>query len=121
MVIVPGAVHVVHAGAMMMPRVGCIAGDCESRCRGGETQDAITKPAAGFRTHPNHYAPRPRTPRRASVEARPCLRIWDAASSRCWSRLAAAQPVREAKSPTKLGRHPDDTVKHARRSRLRKG
>jgi len=38
MVIVPCMVHVAHAGAMMMPRIGCIAGDGESRCCGGETQ-----------------------------------------------------------------------------------
>jgi hypothetical protein len=43
----------------MVPRVGSIAGDGERRNDSGKTDNAKTKPIAGFHTHHCHYAPRP--------------------------------------------------------------
>jgi hypothetical protein len=36
--------------AMMMPRVGAIAGDGQGGCRRGETHGTATKPPTGFGT-----------------------------------------------------------------------
>jgi len=43
----------------MMPGIGRIGGDCESRSDCGKNQDALPKPAPGFRSCPSHLAPRP--------------------------------------------------------------
>ncbi len=49
-----GDVDVGDVDAMMMPCVGGVAGDDESRCGGGETHSAAAKPPTGFGTEPGH-------------------------------------------------------------------
>jgi hypothetical protein len=50
---------IVDAQVTMVPRIGRMAGDGEGRDNRCDTEDAVTKPAPGFKTHRPHHAPRP--------------------------------------------------------------
>jgi len=38
----------------MMPGIGCVAAEDETRCDGAKAHDAPTKPIQGFRTNSTH-------------------------------------------------------------------